>query len=51
MEKNIKDLEQIFEKANKSFIRKNTMLFETRVSERTVVRQIRCTSSMQIICA
>lgn len=36
MEKNIKELEQIFEKANKLFIRKNTMLFETRVSERTL---------------
>lgn len=36
MEKNIKELEHIFEKANKSFIRKNAMLFETRVSERTL---------------
>lgn len=36
MEKNIKELEKIFEKANTVFIRKNTMLFETRVSERTL---------------
>lgn len=36
MEKDIKELEKIFEDANKSFIRKNTMLFQTRVSERTL---------------
>ena len=36
MEKYIKELEEIFEDANKSFIRKNTMLFQTRVSERTL---------------
>lgn len=36
MEKNIKEFEKIFEKANKSFIRKNAILFETRVSERTL---------------
>lgn len=36
MEKNIKELEHIFEKANELFIRKNAMLFETRVSERTL---------------
>lgn len=36
MEKEIKELEQVFENANKSFIRKNAMLFETRVSERTL---------------
>lgn len=30
------ELEKIFENANKSFLRKNTMLFETRVSERTL---------------
>ena len=36
MGKNVKELEQIFEKVNKSFISKNEMLFETRVSERTL---------------
>lgn len=36
MAKHVKELEKIFEKANKSFIAKNTMLFETRVSERTL---------------
>lgn len=36
MKKQIKELEKIFEKANKLFIRKNAMLFETRVSERTL---------------
>ena len=36
MENQIKELEKIFEDANKSFIRKNTMLFQTRVSERTL---------------
>lgn len=36
MKKYIKELEKIFEDANKSFIRKNTMLFQTRVSERTL---------------
>lgn len=36
MEKNIKEFEKSFEKANESFIRKNAMLFETRVSERTL---------------
>ena len=36
MDKYIKELEKIFEKANKSFILKNKMLFKTRVSERTL---------------
>ena len=36
MEKYIKELEKIFEDANKSFIRKNVILFQTRVSERTL---------------
>lgn len=36
MDKQIKELERIFEEANDSFLRKNTMLFETRVSERTL---------------
>ena len=36
MKKYIKELEKIFEDANKSFLRKNATLFETRVSERTL---------------
>ena len=36
MEKYIKELEKIFEDANKSFIRKNAILFQTQVSERTL---------------
>ena len=36
MDKQIKELEKIFEKANDSFLRKNTMLFEIQVSERTL---------------
>lgn len=32
----IRELERIFEKANDSFLGKNTMLFETQVSERTL---------------
>lgn len=36
MEKHIKELEKIFEKANALFIRKNDMLFKTQVSERTL---------------
>ncbi len=36
MKKHIIELEKIFEKANKSFIRKNIMLFKSRVSERTL---------------
>lgn len=36
MKKHINELEKIFEDANKSFLKKNTMLFETRVSERTL---------------
>ena len=36
MEKYIKELEKIFEDANKSFIRKNVILFQTQVSERTL---------------
>ena len=30
------DLEEIFEEANMAFIRKNMMLFDTQVSERTL---------------
>ena len=30
------DLEDLFEEANMAFIRKNTTLFETQVSERTL---------------
>ena len=33
---NLIELEALFERANKSFMRKNTMLFETQVSERTM---------------
>ena len=36
MDKYTIELEKIFEKANKSFISKNKMLFKTRVSERTL---------------
>ena len=36
MKKDISELEKIFERANKSFIRKNAMLFKTQVSERTL---------------
>lgn len=36
MSRQTKELEQIFEKANKEFLKKNPMLFETRVSERTL---------------
>lgn len=36
MDKQIKELEKIFAKANDSFLRKNTMLFEIQVSERTL---------------
>lgn len=36
MEKHIIELEKIFEEANRLFLRKNAMLFETRVSERTL---------------
>ncbi len=36
MEKHIEELEEIFEKANERFIRKNATLFETQVSERTL---------------
>ena len=36
MDRQVIELEKIFENANKSFLRKNTMLFETRVSERTL---------------
>lgn len=36
MDKQKKELERIFEKANDSFLRKNTMLFETKVAERTL---------------
>ncbi len=36
MDGQVIELEKIFENANKSFLRKNTMLFETRVSERTL---------------
>ena len=36
MKKYIKELEKIFEDANKSFLRKNATLFEIRVSERTL---------------
>lgn len=35
-DKSIIELEKIFEKANRAFIRKNEMLFKTRVSERTL---------------
>lgn len=34
--KHIIELEKIFEKANRAFVRKNEMLFKTRVSERTL---------------
>lgn len=36
MEKHVIELEKIFEVANRSFLRKNVMLFKTRVSERTL---------------
>lgn len=36
MEKHIKELEKIFKKANKLFYKKNAMLFEMRVSKRTL---------------
>lgn len=36
MDKQIKELEKIFEKANDLFLRKNAILFETQVSERTL---------------
>ena len=36
MDRQVIELEKIFENASKSFLRKNTMLFETRVSERTL---------------
>lgn len=36
MDINIEELEEIFEKANDRFIRKNATLFETQVSERTL---------------
>ena len=36
MDKQIKELEKIFEKSNDSFLRKNIMLFKTQVSERTL---------------
>lgn len=36
MDKQIEELERIFEKANDSFLEKNGMLFETQVSERTL---------------
>lgn len=36
MREQIQELEKIFEKANGSFIRKNRILFETRVAERTL---------------
>ena len=36
MENHIKELEEIFEDANKSFIRNNAILFQTQVSERTL---------------
>lgn len=36
MDKNRGELEEIFEKANERFIRKNTALFEAQVSERTL---------------
>ncbi|MEE1315078.1 MAG: hypothetical protein UHS49_04865 [Faecalimonas sp.] len=36
MGQHIKELEKIFEEANRTFISKNGMLFETRVSERTL---------------
>lgn len=36
MDRQLKELERIFEKANKSFLRKNMILFKTQVSERTL---------------
>lgn len=36
MDKQIKELEKVFENANDLFLKKNTMLFETQVSERTL---------------
>ena len=35
-----RDLEDLFEEANMAFIRKNTTLFETQVSERTDIVNI-----------
>lgn len=36
MDRQIKELERIFEKVNKFFLEKNPMLFEMKVSERTL---------------
>lgn len=36
MDKQIKELEKVFENANDLFLKENTMLFETQVSERTL---------------
>jgi hypothetical protein len=36
IDRQIKELERIFEKANKRFLKRNSMLFEMKVSERTL---------------
>lgn len=36
MDQLVKELENIFERANKRFLRKNSILFDTKVSERTM---------------